>query len=141
MGNHRKYSKWYERPLREQYILQMTHQLITDLQNKGALFYRYRLMDILYFNGQVVDLHRKKEVLAFLEKQNLKPAEYEMDVIELLVSTAQNIYIDIPKDTIGTLNGLKEPKSSPNRFMDSVTRNWTKEAICSGALSQQQGTP
>lgn len=141
MGKRRTYCKLGEHQLRTEYTSRMTHQLIDDLLSKGARFYTYGYLDFLYFNSQVVDLHRKNDSLAYLIEQKMAPAEYEKDVVEKLISFASPHYINIPRNSIGTINGVSEPKDIPMRRSNATVRAWVKEAIESGKIPQTKGTP
>ncbi len=126
----------YEPQAKESYIDQQIADLIPALINAGAQFYVYRYWEIMYLNGQVFDLFRKNAVLDLLKQIDLLPEACARDVVELLRSRIGKRYIEIPRKTFGTVNGLTEPRPRMARYLGSAEARWAKEVIESGKLSQ-----
>ena len=127
---------WYEPQAEENYINQQIDTLKKALQDRGAQFYIYRYWEIMYLNGQVFDLFRKNAVLDLLKRINLLPEAYARDVVELMRSRIKKLYVEIPRNTYGIVNGVREPHPSMGRYLGSAEANWVKEVIESGLLSQ-----
>lgn len=130
---------WYEPQAKDNYIDQQIDNLVTALLGRGAKFFTYGGQQVMYIDGQVIDLFRKNTVLAFLEQINLLPEAYARDTVELLRSQIRPLYRDIPRNTLGTINGIKEPRHAMTRYMHAKVGTWLKQVIESGMLSQTQG--
>lgn len=125
---------WYEPAAKNAFIRKQIDDLITTLRARGARFYSYCGQQILYLNGQVIDLFRKSEVLTALAQSNLLPSSYARDTVELLHSAARPLYKPIPEGILGTINGIKEPKLRMTRYMHTCVAQWVKEAIENGQI-------
>jgi hypothetical protein len=120
---------WYEPAAKDAFVRKQIDDLITALVARDARFYSYCGQQIMYLNGQVIDLYRKSEVLTALKRLNLLPSAYARDTVELLHSVARPLYQPIPEGTLGTINRIKEPKLRMTRYMHTCVAQWVKQAI------------
>ncbi len=127
---------WYEPQAKEHYINQQIDKLVMALLAHGAQFYLYRNLEVMYLNGQVIDLFRKSAVLAFLKKINLLPEAYAREVVELFRTSIDARYKVIPVTAIGTVNGIKQPRPRMAPYLGSAEAHWLQQVIESGKLSQ-----
>ena len=125
---------------KDAFISQQANDLLDMLVAAGAQFYGYCGQQIMYLNGQVIDLFRKADVLATLKRQmNIRELMYARDTVADLRAQAEPLYRPIPEGTLGTISGIKEPEPTMTRFLHARVALWIKEAIESGKLSQTQG--
>jgi len=94
---------------------------------------------IMYLNGQVIDLFRGSHVLSTLKQLKLADMAYARDTAVYLWHHAKPLYRPIPEGTLGTINGIKEPKLRMSRYMHTCVGHWIKQVIESGTLSPTQG--
>jgi hypothetical protein len=130
---------WYEPTAKEEFIMKQVDDLLDKLIAAGAQFYSYCGQQILYINGQVIDLFRKSEVMDFLKRMNLADISYLRDIVELLRSRAKPLYQPIPEGTLRTIKGHTEPKLRMTRYLHTCVKQWVKHVIESGILSPTQG--
>lgn len=130
---------WYEPQAKENYINQQIDILVASLLDRNAQFYLYRNMEIMYVDGQVIDLFRKNDVLDYLKQVNLLPVAYARDVVELFRTRINPLYTVIPLSGIGTVNGIKQPRPKMTRYLGSAEIIWLQQAIENSMLSQTQG--
>jgi len=122
------------------FLYQQTNDVLDTLVAAGAQFYIYCWQQIMYLQGQVVDLFRKEDVLAAL-KQHLNNFDvaYARDTAAHLRGLALPLAQVIPEGDLGTVNGIKEPEPRMTTFLHKSVRVWIKEAIESGKLSPTNG--
>lgn len=125
---------------KDAFISQQANDLLDTLVAAGAQFYYYCAQKIMYLQGQVVDLSSRAAVLSMLKRQmNIFDLAYARDTVEYLPYQARPLFRLFPEGSLGTVNGIKEPKPRMTRYLRKSVRPWIKEAIESGKLSQTNG--
>jgi hypothetical protein len=122
------------------FLYQQTNDVLNTLVAAGAQFYYYCALPIMYVRGQVVNLFSRAAVLSALKQQlNIFDLAYARDTAEYFRYHAGPLAQVIPEGDLGTVNGIKEPEPTMTRFLRKSVREWLKEAIESGKLSQTNG--
>ena len=125
---------------KDAFISQQANNLLDMLVAAGAQFYYYCALPIMYVRGQVVNLFSRAAVLSMLKQQlNIFDLAYARDTAEYFRYHAGPLFRLFPEGDLGIVNGIKEPEPTMTRFLRKSVREWLKEAIESGKLSQTNG--
>jgi hypothetical protein len=131
---HKRYS-WHQQGEKLEYIDMLASDLLIRLRAAGATFYGYLGHDIMYVNGEVIDIFNQRELYQTIDQLwGPQDRPYAADVAASLRRQAKAFYTRIPEGTVGTVNQIKEPKRKMKRYLTKPIRLWVHEVLKSNIL-------
>jgi len=126
---------WYDPNAKADFVANQAHILLMALIDKGARFYTYGGEEIMYLNGEVIDIYRKQELLSAIGRYlNVPRIPYANDVAVSLRYQAKPLYKTVPERTLDTVNGVKESNKIMTKYLNKPVRNWIREVIVNGLV-------